>query len=160
MAGKNYNSIDEYLGAVESKLPEALLTYVAPKVEKILSDFTYKNVYKVANAAGRPIKNRWVGGSTYRRRYALPKSIVSRVEDNTLFVTSNAEPSDSILGNRTWGSLDGAFYDLLELKGSVLSSFPISGMFPRPVIGPAQKYVDMVTPSLQNSLIKGLKEML
>lgn len=157
---KDYDSIEEYFKDLKDMVPDAMLEYVAPRVEKVLRDFTYRNVYQAANLAGRPRKNGWVNHQTYHRRYALPDAIESRIEGDEMITTSTAAPSPSIMGAHTYGSEDGAFYDLLELEGSSLDTFPISHMFPRPVIGPAQRYVDMITPSLTNILIKGLGEML
>ena len=134
------------------------MRYVAPRAEDILREFTQRNIYD----AYEPKPGGWVDEDalprfvtqTYRRRYAILNNIVSRFEGGELLTTSTAEPNKSILGQRTWGSGDGAFFDLLEAGGG------ISRMFPRPVIGPAQAYLDTITPELQDLLIEGLDDML
>ena len=147
-----YRSIEEYIAAVEEKLPIAAEKYLGPVVEEILRDFTISNVYDHYT----PQQGAWIDGTTYHATRALLGGIDSWVEGNTLYATSVATPNASITGQAVYGGSDGGFYALLESSNNGIWR---SG-FPRPVIGPAQSYIDSQIDALGEKLAKGLESML
>ena len=151
MAGKTYESIEEFFAAVEAALPAAVEEYVAPYVEDILSAHIESDIYDVYS----PKPNGWVHG-TYQRRHALTGSITSIINGNVLSTTSTATPNASVTGAATWGSADGAFFDLLASGNMGLWR----GGFPRPAIPRAQAEVDGSIGVIENLLQKGLEDIL
>ena len=151
MAGKAYDSIDGFYDAVVAALPTVMQEYVAPYVEDILSEHIESDIYDVYT----PKENGWVNG-TYHRRHALTWNIASFIKGDTLSTTSTAAPSASITGARTWGSEDGAFFDLLASGNMGLWR----GGFPRPAIPKAQAEVDKSITVIENLVQKGLDDML
>lgn len=147
-----YSSVEEYLAAVEAKLPDAITKYLAPEVEEILREFTMSNVY----GHYTPKQGAWIDGSTYHATRSLLGGISSWTEGNTLYATSFAAPNASIAGGTVYGGSDGGFYTLLESSNMGIWK---SG-FPRPVIGPAQSYIDSHSNVLVDKLVKGLESML
>ena len=147
-----YHSIEEYIAAVEEKLPAAAEQFLGPEIEEILREFTLSNVY----GHYTPKQGAWVDGMTYHATRALLGGIDSWVEGNTLYATSYAAPNASILGDTVYGGSDGGFYTMLESSNNGIWK---SG-FPRPVIGPAQSYIDSHIDALGEKLVKGLESML
>lgn len=150
--GKTYNSIEEYLAAVEAAIPTAMMKSVAPKVEDILAIYTIMRVYAVYH----PKAGGWVRGTTYQRRMALAEGIVSWMEGDELNVTSEAAPNTSITGKAVYGGRDGGFYTMLASGRTGLWR----NGFPRPVIPEAQAFVDANIDTLTSYLVEGLEEML
>lgn len=151
MAGKTYNGIEDFYAAVEASLPKAMEEYVAPFVEDVLSEHVESDIYDVYT----PKENGWVNG-TYHRRHALTWNIKSVVKDGVMSTTSVAEPSRSITGAATWGSKDGAFFDLLASGNMGLWR----GGFPRPAIPKAQAEVDASIGTIETLLQRGLEYIL
>lgn len=116
----------------ENLIPE-ILKDISSVAEQILKDRIKKDIYGVY----QPKEGAWVLGSTYRRREELIPLVVSEVRDkNTLFVTSLAEASESILKNSIFSeNHNGAFLELLE-KGDL--GFWRKN-FPRPAISNTER---------------------
>ena len=152
MARTTFNSLEEYCAAVTEALPKVMEEYVAPYVENILRYHIMDDVYGTYT----PKPGAWVGGTTYQRRYSLMTNITSRIEGETLITTSTASPGPSILGQPTWGSEDGAFFDLLvsENQGIWRSGFP------RPAVEFAQAELDESGRILDHNVELGLEDML
>ena len=110
MAGKTYESIEDFYAAVEAAMPVVMKEYVAPYVEDVLSRHIESDIYAVYT----PKENGWVHG-TYQRRHALTWGIFSAIDGDYLSTTSSAAPSRSITGAATWGSDGGEFFDCLHL---------------------------------------------
>lgn len=147
-----YHSVEEYISAVEAKLPVAAEKYLAPEIENILKEFTTSNVY----GHYTPRQGAWIDGSTYHATRSLLSGISSWIEGDTLYATSFAAPNESIAGGTVYGGSDGGFYTLLESRNMGLWRRG----FPRPVIGPAQSYINSHLDVLGDKLVKGLESML
>ena len=150
--GKTYDSIEDFVAAVESALPKAMEQYLGPELERVLEQFTQSNVY----GHYTPQQGAWVNGTTYHATYTLLGGIESWVDGNTLFATSVAPPNPSLTGKTVYGGREGEFYTLLESPNTGLWR---SG-FPRPVVGPAQLYIDENIDKYTDILVRGLEEML
>lgn len=151
MAGGVYNSVEEFLAAVEAAIPEVAEEYIAPYVEDVLSRHIESDIYDVYT----PKEGGWVHG-TYHRRHALTGGIQSVFKGDVLSTTSTAAPSPSILGAATWGSAEGAFFDLLASGNMGLWR----NGFPRPAIPKAQAEIDGSTDVLDRLFEKGLNAIL
>lgn len=150
MAKTTFNSLEEYCEAVEKALPKVMEEYVAPYVENILRYHIMDDIY----GSYTPKPGGWCG-STYQRRYSLMTNIESRIEGNTLITTSTASPGPSILGDPTWGSENGAFFDLLAADDHGLWF----GGFPRPAVEFAQAELDESGRILDHYVELGLEDM-
>ena len=151
MAGRVYNSIEEFYSAVEAAIPIVAEEDIAPYVEDILSSHIESDIYGVYT----PKPNGWVNG-TYHRRHALTGGIQSVFDGTTLSTTSVAAPSASVTGAATWGSRTGAFFDLLASGNMGLWR----GGFARPAVDKAQAEVDGSMSVLENIFQKGLDAIL
>lgn len=151
MAGREYNSVEEFLSAVEAAIPTVAEEYIAPYVEDVLSAHIESDIYGVYT----PKPNGWVHG-TYHRRHALTGGIQSVFKGDVLSTTSTAAPSPSVTGAATWGSSDGAFFDLLASGNMGLWR----GGFPRPAIPKAQAEIDASMDILDRLFEKGLDAIL
>ena len=151
MAGGVYDSVEEFLAAVEAAIPTVAEEYIAPYIEDILSAHIESDIYGVYS----PKPNGWVHG-TYHRRHALTGAIQSTFSGGVLSTTSTAAPSPSITGAGTWGSAQGAFFDLLASGNMGLWR----GGFARPAIPQAQAEVDASADVLDRLFEKGLDAIL
>ena len=151
MAGAVYNSVEEFLSAVEAAIPTVAEEYIAPYVEDVLSAHIESDIYGVYS----PKPDGWVHG-TYGRRHALTGGIQSVFKGNVLSTTSVAAPSPSITGAATWGSAEGAFFDLLASGNMGLWR----GGFARPAIPKAQAEIDGSMDVLDRLFEQGLNAIL
>ena len=148
MAGRVYQSVEEFWDAMEAALPAAMEEYVAPFVENVLRQHIASDIYGVYT----PHPDGWVNG-TYQRRHVLEEAVVSKMNGGTLETTSTANPSASILGHATLGGDDGGFFDLLASDNMGLWA----GGFPRPAVVKAQAEIDSSVDTMENLLQKGLE---
>lgn len=151
MAGAVYNSVEEFLSAVEAAIPTVAEEYIAPYVEDVLSAHIESDIYGVYS----PKPDGWVHG-TYSRRHALTGGIQSVFKGNVLSTTSVAAPSPSVTGAATWGSAEGAFFDLLASGNMGLWR----GGFARPAIPKAQAEIDGSMDVLDRLFEQGLNAIL
>lgn len=149
MAGKTYNSIEEYIAAVEAALPKVLEEYFAPHIEDVLKKHVQSDIYD----AYTPKEGGWINGTTYQRRHSLLNTIESQINGNVMATTSSASPSPSVRKGSVWGSADGAFFDLLASGNMGIWR----GGFPRPAVERAQAEIDGEMAFLEGLLQKGLE---
>ena len=155
------------IGLDKSAIKDVLMNDVAPEMEDILIRHIESDIY----GAYTPHEFRWSWNYTppgfvrsrgdsssyikYQRRNSLldkGKMVRKMIDDNTVFVTQDAEPNESILGWTWVPNGDGAF---LQMLGTHVGRLWYGG-FARDAIGPAQKEIDE-SQEVMSALERGIK---
>lgn len=136
---KDISTLEKQIEADDDLIKSILLNDIAPIVEDILLHHIQEDIY----GAYSPVR--------YERRYSLTRSIVTKLlDDNTILVTSNAQPN---LPHHGWSSTgDGSFLHMLEVGNM---GWWKEG-FPRPAISNAQKEADN-NPTIQAVINRRLR---
>lgn len=138
------------IAALEAVPADILMNDVNPIAMEIFRKHIGSDIY----AKYSPTPNGWVGHTTYQRRHVLEGGVFGEMQGmDTLNVTSNAPPGQSILGDPTTGA-DSGFLRLLE-NGNM--GFWAKG-FPRPVIPNVQKEYDS-SSAINAAIRSGIKRL-
>lgn len=145
-----YDSWEALTAAAQEKCKTILTKDVAPIAKEIVKRHIQTDIYDVYT----PIPNGWVNGTTYRRRYALGKSVYySLVADDEIMITSNAAASKSVIkGYSFHNRRPGSFFKLLETGRMGIWRHG----FPRPAISNAQAEIDR-SRAVRSAIEDGLK---
>lgn len=156
--------------AIDAVIKQTLEKQIGEQVWDILKEHIEEDVYKAYTPEGR-----WVFGTPqdslydgYQRRRTTgllnesDKSItVSNVGNTwTLHVTTNAQPTPSVLGD-SWDAKPGGFLSLLESGNLGFWSWMndrVPDPFPRPVIRNAQEEASANMKKYSNELASIVKE--
>lgn len=148
---KTYDDWDKLVVAAQKRCSSILKDDVAPVAKEIVRKHIQSDIYDVYT----PKPNGWINGSTYQRRYSLPKHMTGIVKDtlsySEILITSTALPSKSIFAPGFKSSRPGAFLEMLE-KGDM--GFWRKN-FPRPAVSNAQDEIDK-SKEIERAIQKGL----
>lgn len=148
---------------VDNKDTQIILEkYVKPVMQKILLEHIREDIYgssPSSSYAGRPARTPYdkaglPAPKQYVRSYNLldAGNIVTELDGNTLYMTSNAQPPTVWSGS--WSATEGGFLALLE--GGDLGVWRKG--FPRPALTNAQREVDR-SQAIQSAIRKGFEEV-
>ncbi|MGN1154787.1 MAG: hypothetical protein ACI4TK_01275 [Agathobacter sp.] len=147
-----YDDWDSLVEAADKKVTRILKQDVAPVVEEIVKSHIQSDIYY----AYSPQPGAWINGTTYQRRHILENGVYSTVENDTLFTTSNATASPSIIKGYSFRNrYPGAFLKLLEIGNMGIWR---KG-FPRPAVSNAQIEIDdnLQSGSISRAIENGIK---
>lgn len=151
------------LGINRGVVNDVLLNEVADIVEQILEKHIMQDIYaayqpKTTYYGKRPpIGWRSVGDGYYQyaRRWSLVGNYVRKMLGDTLFVTSDATPSPSVIGSG-WSNNTGGFLQMVSTHPGKIWK----GGFPRPALQNTQDEIEnngYAQKALEAALLRGLK---
>lgn len=159
MKDKFYSDWDSLVAAVDGRTKIILKKNVAPVAKDILTKHINKDIY----GAYTPKTNGWVTvtsgkhwiRTTYKRRYSLISGVYTELkDDHTLFVTSKAKASPSVVKGYSFRTrYDGAFLKLLESGNMGIWR----GGFARPAIKNTQEEFDREDGRVASAIKDGIK---
>lgn len=121
---------------------------VAVAAKKIYLKHVQNDVY----SAYTPKEGKWVGGTTYIRRYTLEHGAYVKMEDpTTLIASSDAEADDCVVPGYFFSNENQGFLRLIESGNTGIWKHG----FPRPFVTNAQKEFDSsseISRAIQNEI--------
>lgn len=134
-----YDSFSALAAGVNSVVPDILYNGGSSSVATTAKEIYLKHVQYDVYSVYTPKEGKWVGGTTYIRRYTLEHGAYVKMEDpTTLIASSEAEADDCVVPGYYFSNENQGFLRLIESGNTGIWK----NGFPRPFVTNAQREFD------------------